>query len=162
MNLTETDLVGYQSSYPLTLATNDTKGFINKVDISYAGLNYLSFNIAFTVKTELTAIAKDDWRKKVYEAIQKGYQEQLREYNEKLTAAKEEGSTILDSNPLFYRQIEQLVLRKNCISYLLDNSATSLRRFGRKMYSGNSIMDHQVTANQDMDCLLYTSDAADD
>jgi len=151
INLKETDLEGYLAEYPLTLATNDTKGFINKVDISYASLNYLSFNIAFTVKTELTTIAKEEWKKKVYEAIQKGYQEQLREYNEKLTVAKEEGSTILDSNPLFYRQIEQLVLRKNCISYLLDNSATSLRRFGRKMYTGDNIKNHQVTASQDMD-----------
>jgi hypothetical protein len=150
-NLIETALDGYMTEFPLTPTIPVSKGYVDKVSISYASLNYLSINIAFTVKMELTALARENWKKETYEAIIKGYQEQLRIYNEKLNDAKIEGSKILDSNPLFYRQIEQMVLRKNCISYLLDNTAGSSRRFGRKMYTGTTIKDYQVAVNQDMD-----------
>lgn len=143
-NITQINLIGYQAEY-------DLDNFLDKISFSYGLLNYQSCNISLSIKTEIKTEIVETWRKNTYEAIIKGYQEQLRVYNEKLSEVKAVGVQMLDSNPLFYRQIEQMVLRKNCISYLLDNSATSNRRFGRKMYSGDSIINHQVDVNQSMD-----------
>lgn len=143
-NIKETNLIGYQYEYPLD-------SFADKINFSYGLANYHSCNISLSIKIQVTPQTIENWKKETYNKIIKGYQELLRLYNENLTQAKVSGVQILDSNPLFYRQIEQMVLRKNCISYLLDNSPSSLRRFGRKMYTGDSITTHQVTTNQDMD-----------
>lgn len=143
-DIKEINLTGYQLEYPL-------ESFMDKVSFSYGLANYHSCNISLSIKIQIKDDKLQSWKKSVYNAIIKGYQEQLALYNEKLSEAKTNGSQMLDSNPLFYRQIEQMVLRKNCISYLLDNSAGSARRFGRKMYTGDSIINHQVTANQEMD-----------
>lgn len=120
-------------------------------------------NVIFNVKCELTQEAKDTWQKETFEAIIKGYEEQLRLFNEQKAIKKAEGIQILDSNPLFYRQTEQLILRKNCISYLIDNTSQSTaRRLGLEMYESNNpaqtdvtFNNHQVTISQKMDD--YTS-----
>jgi hypothetical protein len=125
--------------------------FLETVSFSYGLLNYLSCNISLSVKAQPTLLSIQKWRKDTYDSIIKGYQEQLRLYNEKLSEAKASGIQILDSNPLFYREIEQTVLRRNCISYMLDNSSSSNRRFGRKMYSGDNLANFQIPATQELD-----------
>jgi len=112
-----------------------------------------TYNFNIIVECKLTDKAKTQWQKNTYEAILKGYEEQLRVYNEKLAQIKSTGIQILDSNPLFYRQIEQNVLRENCISYLLDNqNPNSHKQFGLKMYNDNSsFTDYKITQNQKMD-----------
>jgi len=135
---------------PIYVSGFDTE-IEKELSITLTTWDIATYNFNLIVKCKLTLKAKEEWQKRTYESIVKGYQEQLRIYNEKVSEAKANGVQILDSNPLFYRQIEQTVLRKNCISYFLDNSTTSSRRFGKKMYTGDSIMNHQVTANQAMD-----------
>ncbi|WP_462223205.1 hypothetical protein [Flavobacterium sp.] len=129
------------------------EGFKEKISFSYAVLNYLTFNIGITIKAELAPDYIVEWQKDTFEAIIKGYEAQLEAYNDMLSQTKAEGVQILDSNPLFYREIEQQTLRKNCISYLIDDTdTTSKRRFGIKMYNNNATFkNHQVTISQDMD-----------
>ena len=131
--------------------------FSEKIPISYQSLNYLALNISITIKTEITLNAIETWKKETYEAIIKGYTVQLEKYYEQLASIKAEGTKLLDSNPLFYRETEQLILRKNCISYLIDNTnSTSSRRLGIEMYNDNATFEnHQVTISQAMDD--YTS-----
>lgn len=125
----------------------------NEVPVALWITNFHTVNVIITIYCELTTEAKEIWKKETYEAILEGYEEQLLLYNQKLTEAVSNGVQILDSNPLFYREIEKMVLRKNCISYLIDDTNTaSPRRFGRKMYNNNATFkDHQVTLSQDMD-----------
>lgn len=125
--------------------------YTGEVPITIGFFGYHLFNATVTIKSQLSDNGRLNWQKDTFEKIMAGYYEQLRVYNEKLSEAKTLGVQILDTNPLFYRDIEQMVLRKNCISYLIDNSATSLRKFGRKMYTGTSISDHQIPATQDLD-----------
>ncbi|MFC6096700.1 hypothetical protein ACFPVY_08570 [Flavobacterium qiangtangense] len=143
-DIKEINLSGYQYEYLLD-------SFTDKISFSYGLINYTSCNISLSIKNQIAPEKIESWKKSTYNAIIKGYQEQLRLYNEKISEAKTTGVQILDSNPLFYRQIEQMVLRKNCISYLLDNSVNSNRRFGKKMYTGDSIINHHITANQEME-----------
>jgi hypothetical protein len=131
--------------------------FSEKIPISYQSINYIALNITITIKTEVSAQTVDNWKKETFDAIIKGYEAQLETYNQKLNEAKSNGIQMLNSNPLFYREIEQMVLRKNCISYLIDDKNTnSKRRFGRKMYNDDAnFKNFQVTVSQDMDD--YTS-----
>ena len=113
------------------------------------------FNYDVIVKCSMNQNAKENWQIETYDAIIAGYTEQLRLYNESIAVAKSEGVKMLDSNPLFYREIEQTVLRKNCISYLLNDAPNSDRRFGQKMYNGTSFKNFQLNVDQKMD--NYTS-----
>jgi hypothetical protein len=40
----------------------------------------------------------------------------------------------LGTNPGFYREIENIILRKNCISYLISNNPNAKRTFGKNFY----------------------------
>jgi hypothetical protein len=136
--------------------------FTDKISLSYHSLNYLSVTFTFTIQCQITQEGIENWQKETYEAIIAGYDEQLRIFNEIQAIKKAEGIQILDSNPLFYRQTEQLILRKNCISYLIDNeNVSSNRRFGIKTYNEGMADDditfnnHQVDISKKMDD--YTS-----
>lgn len=145
-SLKETDLTNYQ---PLYIIDN----FSEKLSFSYFVENYHSFSIAFSVQLELDAVALEKWKKETYESIVKGYEEQLRIFNESLAQAKANGIKMLDSNSGFYRLIEQNILRQNCISYLSDHSnPTSTKQFGLQMYNnGTSFTNYQVNLDQKMD-----------
>lgn len=130
---------------------NVIDNFYKEVPINIGTFGFHLLNITVTIQCQLSEVGYSNWQKDTYDKIIAGYQEQLRQYNEKLVTAKTNGVQILDSNPLFYRQIEQQVLRKNCISYLLDNSSSSARRFGQKMYTGSSMTDHQIDQTLVMD-----------
>lgn len=125
----------------------------NKISIILTSWDIGIFNYDLIAHCSVSSVAKENWQKETYDAIIEGYNEQLRLYNEKLSEAKAVGVEIKESNPLFYRQIEQLILKKNCISYLIDDTnPNSKRRFGQKMYNDNpTFIDHQVTLSQDMD-----------
>ena len=131
----------------------DLKAFQNEIPVAIWSTNYLTVNVIVNILCELSPEAITKWKKETFDAIVKGYQLQLQEYNNNLNSAKAEGVKITESNPLFYRQIEQLILRKNCISYLIDDTnPNSKRRFGQKMYNNNATFtNHQVNVSQDMD-----------
>lgn len=145
-SLRETDLTGYSTSLNLNRETK-------QLSVSYSIMNYLTFNFSLSIQCKLSTNAIEEWQKETYEAIIKGYKEQLRIYNEKLEQIKSNGIQILDSNPLFYRQIEQNILRENCISYLLDNqNPNTYKQFGLKMYQDNpSFENYKIKQNQKMD-----------
>ncbi|WP_051884928.1 hypothetical protein [Chryseobacterium luteum] len=140
-----------------TPAAYSLDGYTEKMEISYSSVNYLTFNIAFSVKAVPTDETINNWKKNAYDAIIRGYEEQLRLYNESVVTIKEKAGTMLESNPGFYRQTEQLILKKNCISYLIDDANPDFSaRFGQLMYNKDATFkDHQVKMSQDMDD--YTS-----
>lgn len=81
-----------------------------------------------------------------YEAQVQAYEQELAEL------AAETGVQILDSNPLFYREIEKNTLRQNCLSYLMEQgNPHSVKQFGLKMYSGDNHKNFQVTLNDRLD-----------
>lgn len=145
-SLRETNLTGYLSNFPLDQ-------FVDKLSVSYSIINYLTFNFSLSIQCEIKPESIVEWQKKTFDAIIAGYESQLQAYNQSVSEAQASGIQILDSNPLFYRQIEQNVLRMNCISYLLDhNNPNSYKKFGLPMYnSGASFTNFQVNLDQNMD-----------
>ncbi len=115
--------------------------FVEKIAVAYQSLNYLAFNISISIKCELTTEAVENWKKETFDAIIKGYENQLNKFNAQISDIQS-----LESNPGFYRQIENIVLRKNCITYLINE--TSL---GQLFYTGNSLSSFSLTQNQQLD-----------
>ncbi len=128
----------------------------NEVPVAIWSTNYYTVTVSITIKCQITPKAIENWQKETYQAILDGYSAQVEAYNEQEASAKAKGVEMLGSNPLFFRQTEQLILKKNAISYLIDNSVTSKRKMGISMYNQNATFtNYQVILNQDMD--NYTS-----
>ena len=129
------------------------KKYREAVPVSISITNFFTANITVNVLCKISLEEIEKWRKETFDAIMKGYEAQLEKYNEALSQAQASGIQILDSNPLFYRQIEQNVLRENCISYLLDHTnLNSVKKFGLKMYNDNaSFTNFQVNLDKKMD-----------
>lgn len=136
----------------------DINKYTSEVPVAISVTNFWTATVVVSVLCKILPEEIDNWQKETYEAIIAGYEEQLRLFNEQKAIKKAEGIQILDSNPLFYRQTEQLILRKNCISYLIDNTnTTTSRRFGIKTYNDGmddsdiTFFNHQVDVSQKMD-----------
>ncbi|HSS21234.1 MAG TPA: hypothetical protein VLL54_14265 [Pyrinomonadaceae bacterium] len=59
------------------------------------------------------------WQREVFKQIVDAYEKQIDQYREKVSAIKQAAKGTYEANPLNYRQIEQTILRMNCISYLM-------------------------------------------
>lgn len=82
----------------------------------------------------LTAEAKNAWLQKTFNKIIEAYEAELDRYNQALSEAKALGVQIKGSNPGFYRKIENTILRKNCISYMIDQNPGAALTFGKNKY----------------------------
>jgi hypothetical protein len=130
--------------------------FTKEIPVAVSITQFHTATVTITILCKLLPETITNWKKETYQAILDGYNAQVEAYNQQEAAAKAKGVEMLDSNPLFYRQTEQLILKKNAISYLIDNSVNSKRKMGLPMYDENAnFTNYQVTLDQDMD--NYTS-----
>ncbi|WP_395077138.1 hypothetical protein [Flavobacterium sp.] len=97
----------YRDSLPIILGTT----------------NHHYANISVNIQCYLTQEAQQQWQIDTFNKIIKAYEIKLSEYNTKLAQAKALQIEKVRTNPLFYRQIENTVLRKNCIEYLISHEA---------------------------------------
>ncbi|WP_267406652.1 MULTISPECIES: hypothetical protein [unclassified Chryseobacterium] len=111
----------------LSLNTWDVKAVGGSVNI------YCSLKPSYKVK----------WTQETFNKIIDAYENALVEYNNKIAEENAKADNIKGSNPLFYRQIEQEVLKHNCIAYLIDDNAQN-QRLGKKMYTGNTLENFGV------------------
>lgn len=96
-------------------------GIINKLEAGFYGIDVGAVSVSLEVKCERTSEIYYQWQIDVFNAIITAYEEKLREYNEKkeqLKALQKEKSFV---NPLFYREIENTMLKKSCMEYFLKN-----------------------------------------
>ena len=125
--------------------------FIDVIPVSFSALGHHSGSVNVELKCQLTEEAKKKWQQKTFQGIINAYEVALEEYNNKLAQENAKASVVKGTNPGFYRQIENTVLRKNCISYLIDDlNASSQYRFGQAMYHNpSSFTTNQVKLTQD-------------
>ncbi|WP_128330271.1 hypothetical protein [Apibacter sp. HY039] len=121
----------------------------NSLEYSFNSWRVKVYSLSLSVKCELTLEAYQEWQLDTFNNILEAYQSQLDEYNNRLSEMKTENKIRLETNPLYYRQIEQTVLRKNCITYLTGHDS-----IGQKMYSdgdNHSLQDFQIMSSQKME-----------
>lgn len=106
-------------------------------------LGGLTINVM--VNCRRTPEAQKQWQAECFNAIITAYEDKLAGY-EKAMAAYAQPQTVKETNPGFYRQIENTVLRKNCISYLVSDA-----QMGKKYYQGTTATNIQPTQTAQMD-----------
>ncbi|KNB62346.1 hypothetical protein [Chryseobacterium sp. Hurlbut01] len=114
-----------------------SKPYSKSVPISSTGYNEFTGTSNFIVDLELTTEAKNTWLQKTFNKIIEAYEAELEKYNQALAEAKALGVQIKGSNPGFYRKIENTILRKNCISYMIDQNTNAALTFGKGKYHNN-------------------------
>ncbi|MCQ4141732.1 hypothetical protein [Chryseobacterium sp. EO14] len=131
----------------------------NQQDIAFSGLGGIRENMAVSYKAfdcgtfALTVIAectptlefKNAWLQKAFNKIIEAYQAELSKYEQALADAKAMGVQIKGSNPGFYRKIENTILRRNCISYMLEQNPSVDLTFGRGKYYNNGYSSGEET-----------------
>lgn len=131
---------------------NFTKQYSGKIPISTTFYNEFSGTVNFSVDVKLSTEAKNAWLQKAFNAIINAYELAMTEYNEQLAAEQNKAVEISGSNPAFYRQIENTVLRKNCISYMVDRTVNSTRGYGLSgLIQGSTFTDYETVLSPVLD-----------
>jgi hypothetical protein len=106
-------------------------------------LGGLIINLSVTCRR--TTEAQNKWQGECFTSIITAFEDKLAAY-EKSMAAYTQPKTAKELNPGFYRQIENTVLRKNCISYLVTDA-----QMGQKFYQGSTTIDTTTLVTAQMD-----------
>jgi len=145
-------LHGYYSQLEVRKRETFAKPYSKTVPISATFYEIFSGTANCVVDLQLTQEAKDAWYQKVFKAIMDAYEDALVEYNNKLTEEKSKAVEIKGSNPMFYRQIENTILRKNCISYMADRASGATHGYGLEgLTSGSSFSNYETVLNGSLD-----------
>jgi hypothetical protein len=127
--------------------------------ISISGIFWDILGVSGTLvaKCELTSEGKSNWQKETFNKIIEAYETALENYNQVLASEQAMGVQILGTNPGFYREIENVILRKNCISYLISSNPNDKLTFGKNFYTQNvsasslTFGNAMLTQNADLD-----------
>lgn len=128
-----------------------------KITISGSFWDSKTISGSLVATCELTPEAKTQWQQETFKAIIDAYEDALVEYNQKLAEENALGVKIKGENPGFYRQIENMVLRKNCISYMINQDPDAARTYGRGMFKAlqagqqRTFGNHEVNVSADLD-----------
>jgi len=110
--------------YPLS-------NFKDVLPVSYSALGHHSGSVNLEIKCKRTLEAKKQWQQETFKAIIDAYEEALELYKQRLAEEKASGILIKGANPGFYREFENKILRKNCISYLIDQNTGAKNTYGK-------------------------------
>lgn len=145
-------LHGYYSQLEVRKRETFAKPYSKTVPISATFYEIFSGTANCVIDLQLTQEARNAWYQKVFKAIMDAYEDTLAEYNNKLAEEKSKAVEIKGSNPTFYRQIENTILRKNCISYMADRASGSTHGYGLEgLTSGSSFSNYETVLNSNLD-----------
>ncbi|MDQ0592022.1 hypothetical protein QFZ37_000391 [Chryseobacterium ginsenosidimutans] len=126
--------------------------YSQKVGFACESADTANINISVSLDCIISPEVKNAWLQKTFKAIIDAYEEALVDYNNKLAEEQSKAVEIKDSNPNFYRQIENTVLRKNCISYMADRAVGSTHGYGLSgLTQGNAFIDYETVLSSKLD-----------
>lgn len=145
-------IVGYASNQSI-LQNNNVGGYKGSFPVSYfaKALHASSANVELICK--LSPEHKAKWQQETFKAIIDAYLQAKKEYQLLLESEAEKGKEIKTSNPGFYREFENKVLRKNCISYIISQNPKAKLTYGRDDLTNNenSFEKYEVKINESLD-----------
>jgi len=128
------------------------KPYSQKVGFACESADTAAVNVSVSLDCTISPETKNVWLQKTFKAIIDAYEEALIDYNNKLAEEQSKAVEIKDSNPNFYRQIENTVLRKNCISYMADRATDSTHGYGLSgLLQGSVFTDYETTLSSKLD-----------
>ena len=126
--------------------------FGNEVPVSYTLGNHVSGDISVSIECVLTSSAENQWKQETFKAIMDAYNEALAVYKSKYEAEKNKAVEIKRTNPGFYRQIENLILRKNCISYMISQNPLAQYTYGKDLSNkATSFSTYEIKLSSELD-----------
>ncbi|MFT3979062.1 MAG: hypothetical protein QM687_01240 [Ferruginibacter sp.] len=129
-------------------------GFTGTFPVSFSAIGYHAGSVNFKVELRLTNAAKKEWQQKTFKLIIDSYTEALKLFEEEKALQEQIPNDEKATNAAFYRQIENTILRKNCISYLVDQKQTAALTYGKQMYQttgAGSFKDYEVNVSKQLD-----------
>jgi len=120
--------------------------YFKTIPISATAYNEFSGTVNYNLNLELTEEPKIQWQQKTFNAIIEAYEKALTLYNQEVAEEETKAGNIKETNANFYRQIEQDVLKHNCIAYLVDPKV-----LGSKLYDKENIENFEVIKNKNLD-----------
>ena len=138
-DITKNALVQY-----VTNTYENIDSFVGSLPVSATFANYFSGSISVSIMCQRTEEMYKQWQQETFHAIISAYEDALNTYNTKVATSGEEKDK---TNPLFYRQIENIALRKNCISYLINQQVMG----GITLYEGSTASTYKVLMKENLD-----------
>jgi len=77
--------------------------------------------VTFELELERNESIFADWQIETFNAIVTAYEKQLSDYKDALAETQIQKAQLLADNPAYYRRIENTILKKNCIAYLIGH-----------------------------------------
>jgi hypothetical protein len=100
--------------------------------------------------TELELVRKPEtlttWQLETFNAIVEAYEDRLAEYESKIAEMEARRLEMSADNPKYLRRIENTILKKNCIAYLVGHA-----NMGKGFIDGTTTATTRVRINQQMD-----------
>lgn len=124
------ELIRYQETVPISAQFTGFDGGI----------------VAISVELYRKHSLMEEWQLDTFNSIMTAYNERLDDYKNALAEAEAKKGVLMQDNPAFHRRIENTVLKKNCIAYLMGHS-----NLGQSYITGNEIHNNQVNITADMD-----------
>lgn len=140
-------IVGNSVVFTANNQKNSLVGFEREIPFTISGTNCHVLAANITIECSLTQEAKEQWQIDTFNEIIKAYEAKLDEYNAKLEQLKAMQTEKIRTNPMFYRQIENMVLRKNCIEYLASHKALGEKSL--LLPNGNNVVPTVATTQVD-------------
>lgn len=121
-------------------------------DFVYQGSNIDSVNFNFEVTCKLSDAYMNAWKQENFDTIIKGYQEAYTAFQEKKkeleAAAKELEKENQEKVSVFYRDMERVILKHNCIAFLLQDYSA----LGKNLTNNAKAMqDFSIILDENMD-----------
>lgn len=136
--------------------STDVSGYQTTVPISYSAHGHLSGNMAVKIKLKLTDQEKNKQKQTIFNKIIAAYEKVKLKYEQDLATIKSQGVAILGSNPGFYRQIENTILKRNCLSYMINQNPSAALTFGKNKYyktntAEESFLNSEIKVDSSLD-----------
>lgn len=126
--------------------------YTEEVPVSYFSIAQHGQASAVMINLQLLPEYKNAWLQKTFNAIISAYENALTEYMSRWEEEQNKAVVIKGQNPNYYREIENTILRKNCISYLIDRTSGSPRGYGLEdLTIGSSFMDYETNLSAKLD-----------
>jgi len=118
----------------------------DKLEFSFATGESPVIQGSLDIRCYLTSEFESTWQQKTFNAIIEAYETALTLYNQEVAEEETKAGNIKETNANFYRQIEQDVLKHNCIAYMVDPKV-----LGTKLYDKENIENFEVIKNKNLD-----------
>lgn len=141
----------YSQSVDL-IADFDPQNISGSYDFVYQGHNIDSINFTFEVTCKLSDTYMNAWKQENFDAIIKAYQDAYAAFLEKQkeleAALKEQEAENQEKISIFYRDMENVILKHNCIAFLLQDYSA----LGKNMTnSAKAMQDFSVILDDKLD-----------